>query len=73
MRPLSPREFEVAERIARGRSLKEIAAELGIGTMTVGSYMGSICAKIDPPDGCPPRIAIAVWWGRFSVTSGTAA
>jgi DNA-binding NarL/FixJ family response regulator len=35
---LSPRELEVMRRIARGQSLKEIAADLGLSVKTIGTY-----------------------------------
>jgi DNA-binding NarL/FixJ family response regulator len=43
---LTPREREVLEQLAQGRLYKEIADQLGIGTETVRSYLGSIYAKL---------------------------
>jgi two-component system, NarL family, invasion response regulator UvrY len=43
---LSTREYQVMRMIARGRSLKEIAAELSISVKTVGTYHTRILAKM---------------------------
>jgi DNA-binding NarL/FixJ family response regulator len=43
---LTPREREVLEHLARGRSDKEIAAELYIGQRTVSSHVAAILAKL---------------------------
>jgi DNA-binding NarL/FixJ family response regulator len=43
---LSPREREVATRIAVGSSLKEIAAELELSDKTVSTYRNRILAKL---------------------------
>jgi len=47
---LTPREREVAELIAHGRSNKLIALELGIAEKTVKSHVGSILRKLDLTD-----------------------
>lgn len=44
---LSSREEEVLRLIARGRSYKEIAAELNIGVKTVESYRYRACEKLE--------------------------
>jgi len=43
---LSPREMEILHLIARGRSNKEIAHELGISRQTVKNHMTSILRKL---------------------------
>lgn len=43
---LSAREYEVMTMIARGKSLKEIAAELAISAKTVGTYHTRLLAKL---------------------------
>jgi two-component system invasion response regulator UvrY len=43
---LSTREYQVMLMIAKGRSLKEIAAELSISAKTVGTYHTRILAKM---------------------------
>lgn len=43
---LSPREMEILQFIARGRSNKEIAHELGISRQTVKNHMTSILRKL---------------------------
>lgn len=45
--PLTPREIEVLELIARGLPNKGIALELGISEHTVKFHVGSILAKFD--------------------------
>ncbi len=44
--PLSPREMEILQHIAQGRSNKEIAYELGISRQTVKNHMTSILRKL---------------------------
>ena len=44
--PLSPREMEILQLIARGMSNKEIARELGISRQTVKNHMTSILRKL---------------------------
>jgi two-component system, NarL family, response regulator LiaR len=47
---LTPREREVAELIARGRSNKLIAQKLGIAEKTVKTHVGAILRKLDLTD-----------------------
>jgi two-component system, NarL family, response regulator LiaR len=47
---LTPREREVAELIARGRSNKLIALELGIAEKTVKAHVSAILRKLDLTD-----------------------
>jgi two-component system invasion response regulator UvrY len=44
---LSPREFEVFLRIARGRAIKEIAAELSLSVKTISTYHSHILDKLN--------------------------
>jgi DNA-binding NarL/FixJ family response regulator len=44
--PLSPREMEILQEIAQGKSNKEIAYELGISRQTVKNHMTSILRKL---------------------------
>jgi DNA-binding NarL/FixJ family response regulator len=44
--PLSPREMEILQFIAQGKSNKEIAYELGISRQTVKNHMTSILRKL---------------------------
>ena len=44
--PLSPREMEILQHIAHGKSNKEIAYELGISRQTVKNHMTSILRKL---------------------------
>lgn len=45
-RDLSEREYQVLERIGRGRGLSEIAGELGLSVKTVGTYRTRILEKL---------------------------
>jgi DNA-binding NarL/FixJ family response regulator len=47
---LTAREREVLALIARGRSNKRIALELGIAEKTVKTHVGHVLAKLDVPD-----------------------
>ena len=44
--PLSPREMEILQHIAQGKSNKEIAYDLGISRQTVKNHMTSILRKL---------------------------
>ncbi|HXV43498.1 MAG TPA: response regulator transcription factor [Anaerolineae bacterium] len=44
--PLSPREMEILQNIARGQSNKEVAYALGISRQTVKNHMTSILRKL---------------------------
>ena len=44
---LSPREAQVLGLLARGRSTRQIAAELGISQKTAGHHVQHIYAKLD--------------------------
>ena len=48
--PLSPREREVLELIARGYSNRQIASELVIGEQTVKTHVSNILTKLDLQD-----------------------
>ena len=43
---LTSREFDVVRALARGRSNKEIALELGVGVRTVESYVSAVLGKL---------------------------
>ncbi|MBS0373620.1 MAG: response regulator transcription factor [Proteobacteria bacterium] len=43
---LTPRELEVLERLAVGRTTREIAAELGTAVKTVDSHKRNLCEKL---------------------------
>jgi DNA-binding NarL/FixJ family response regulator len=47
---LTPRELEVLRLIARGRSNKRIALELGVAEKTVKTHVGHLLAKLDLAD-----------------------
>jgi two-component system, NarL family, response regulator LiaR len=65
LRPLSPREREVLELIARGHSNRQIARELGIGEQTVKTHVSSVLTKLDLRD----RVQAAIFALRHQ-TSG---
>jgi DNA-binding NarL/FixJ family response regulator len=54
--PLTTRERQVAEAIARGLSNKQIALEFGISTETVKRHLASIYSKL----ALPGRVALAL-------------
>jgi two-component system NarL family response regulator len=59
---LSPRELEVLQRLAVGKSNKEIGAELFISEGTVKTHIKSIFSKLDvvsrPRQSQPPHAAV---------------
>ena len=48
--PLSPRELEIMQLVARGESNRQIAAELGISDQTVKNHMTSVLHKLGVPN-----------------------
>jgi two-component system, NarL family, response regulator LiaR len=50
LQPLSPREREVLDLLARGHSNREIAGELIIGEQTVKTHVSNILTKLDLHD-----------------------
>ncbi|MEU1686964.1 response regulator transcription factor [Micromonospora sp. NPDC005707] len=64
---LSEREIEVVRAIARGRTNREIAAELFISLSTVKSHLSGIQTKL----GLRNRVEVAAWaWENRVVESG---
>ena len=57
---LSPREREVAEMVAQGKTNAQIALETGLSPNTVKDYIASACRRL----GLEGRVALAVWWVR---------
>lgn len=55
--PVSERELDVVERVARGRTNSEIAADLFVSVSTVKTHLESVRAKI----GVRNRVEIAAW------------
>ena len=47
---LTPREFEVLEQIVRGKSNKQIAAELDVSGATVKTHINSLLGKLGVMD-----------------------
>ena len=56
--PLTPRECEVLEHVARGARNREIADRLFISEKTVGRHLANIYLKL----GVGSRTAAAAWW-----------
>lgn len=55
VRPLTPRQQQIADHLARGLSYPEIAAELGISVGTVRNYACQAMDRIPNPEGLKPR------------------
>ncbi|GAA2102110.1 ATP-binding protein [Actinomadura alba] len=55
--PLTPREHEVAELVARGLTNREIARRLGIAEWTAVNHLRKIMRKLD----CSSRVHVANW------------
>ena len=67
--PLSPREMEILQHIARGRSNKEVAYELGISRQTVKNHMTSILRKLAVNDRTQAALyAVRRGWIRLQDT-----
>lgn len=68
--PLTPREFEISELVAKGMTNREIARRLGIAEWTVINHLRKIMRKLS----CPSRVHVANWVARRRDTqSGPAA
>lgn len=57
---LSPREWEVVEMVAQGKTNARIALQTGLSPNTVKDYIASACRRL----GLEGRVALAVWWVR---------
>lgn len=72
--PLTPREYEVAELVARGLTNREVARRLGIAEWTAVNHLRKVMRKL----GCPSRVHVANWVGlrhirKSAVAPGPAA
>jgi two-component system, NarL family, response regulator LiaR len=65
LQPLSPREREVLDLIARGRSNRQISRELAIGEQTVKTHVSNILTKLDLQD----RVQAAIFALRHQADS----
>jgi DNA-binding NarL/FixJ family response regulator len=63
---ISPREMEILQLVAKGRSNKEIGAELSISEGTVKNHLYRIMRKLDVGN----RTEIAVRLTGFTLSSG---
>ncbi|MCG8920365.1 LuxR C-terminal-related transcriptional regulator [Actinokineospora sp. PR83] len=66
--PLTRRQMDVAERLAHGRTNKEIAAELLISPRTVDVHVDHILRKL----GLRSRVQVGVWFAARGWTGTTA-
>ncbi|MFD5557063.1 response regulator [Streptomyces sp. NPDC127068] len=66
--PLSGREIEVVRAVVRGRTNREIAAELFISLSTVKSHVSGIQTKL----GVRNRVEVAAWAWENGIAQGTA-
>jgi len=66
LQPLSPRERDVLQLIARGLSNRQIARELSIGEQTVKTHVRSILIKL----GLQDRVQAAIFALRHQADSG---
>jgi two-component system, NarL family, response regulator LiaR len=64
LRPLSRREREVLQLVARGHSNRQIAHELGIGEQTVKTHVSSVLTKLNLED----RVQAAIFALRHQAT-----
>ncbi|HET9681876.1 MAG TPA: BREX system ATP-binding domain-containing protein [Candidatus Limnocylindrales bacterium] len=64
--PLTAREFEVARKVAEGRTNAELADELGISPKTASAHVEHILAKL----GVSRRAEIAAWASTVTVPAG---
>lgn len=55
---LSPREREVVEMVAQGKTNAQVALETGLSEATVKNYLANAMHKA----GVDNRTALAVWW-----------
>jgi DNA-binding NarL/FixJ family response regulator len=62
--PLSPREYEIATRIADGLTNRQIAARLHISERTVDAHLRNIMGKLDVRS----RAQVATWVSGHGVT-----
>lgn len=68
--PLSPREMEVLEMVARGASNKEVALELNISQQTVKNHMTAILRKLHVDDRTQAAVyALRHGWVRLDSSS----
>ena len=67
LRPLSPRELEVAEWIAAAKTNPEIGEVLGCSPRTVQKHVEHILDKLKVGS----RISIAVWWAQQQLNGGS--
>jgi DNA-binding NarL/FixJ family response regulator len=67
VQPLTARETEIVQAVARGRTNQEIADELFLSLSTVKGYVSGILVKL----GVRSRVEIAAWaWESRMVGTG---
>ena len=65
MKPLTPREKQIAALVARGMPNKVIAAKLGVSTRTVEAHIQHAAQRIGRED-ISPRHSLTVWFYDLS-------
>ncbi|HEX8869626.1 MAG TPA: helix-turn-helix transcriptional regulator, partial [Lentzea sp.] len=60
--PLTERELQVAELVARGLTDQQIGARLQVSTRTAAAHLASVRAKL----GLPTRVHVAVWVAQMT-------
>jgi DNA-binding CsgD family transcriptional regulator len=60
MKPLTPREKQIAEMVARGMPNKRSACQLGISVKTVEFHLDNAARRIDGD--ASPRSKVAIWF-----------
>jgi DNA-binding NarL/FixJ family response regulator len=67
MSPLTPREIEILEYIAKGYLNKQIAMELGISEQTIKNHVTSILRKLNA-NARTEAVVLAIKRGMITVT-----
>lgn len=61
-RQFTPRQLEVAELVAAGKTRREIAFALNLADETVKAHIARLADAIPNPHDLPPRAAITLWF-----------
>lgn len=64
LRPLTPREREIATLLGRGWDCKRIADALGVRPPTVRRFVEQIADKLTNPDAIRPSPLVTIWASR---------
>lgn len=61
IRPLTPRQVQVAQELARGRSYRDVGRALGMKPRTVRMHVAAIALLLPNPDALPAGRLVTVW------------